>query len=64
MPSIGQNVEPFTGNGDISIEVKNSRVRRQAPNKQKHVYADPADLDFDVHDCLIILTDYVGLCIC
>ena len=34
VPSIGQNLQPFTGNGDISIGVKNSRAGRKPPNKQ------------------------------
>ena len=34
VPSIGQNWLPFTGNGDVSIWVKNSWVGRQTPNKQ------------------------------
>ena len=28
-----QNLQPFTGNGDVSIWVKNSRVEREPPNK-------------------------------
>ena len=28
MPCTGQNLQPFTGNGDVSISVKNSRVGR------------------------------------
>ena len=32
--SIGQNLQPFTSNGDVSIWVKNSRVKRKTPNKQ------------------------------
>ena len=31
---IGQNLQPFTGNGNASIWVKNSRVGRKTPNKQ------------------------------
>ena len=34
MPSIGKNLQPFTGNGDFSIRVKNSRVGRISSNKQ------------------------------
>ena len=34
VPGIGQNLQPFTGNGDVSIWVKNSRVGRETPNKQ------------------------------
>ena len=34
MPSIGKNLQPFTGNGDISIWVNNSRVGRKTTNKQ------------------------------
>ena len=34
MPSTGQNLQPFTGHGDVSIWVKNSRVGRKATNKQ------------------------------
>ena len=26
VPSIGQNLKPFTGNGDVYIRVKNSRM--------------------------------------
>ena len=29
-----KNLQPFTGNGDVSIWVKNSRVGRWTPNKQ------------------------------
>ena len=39
MPSTGQIVQPFPGNGDVSLWVKNSRVGRYTPNKQtKSVY--------------------------
>ena len=34
VPSIGQNLQPFTGNIDISIWVKNSQVGRKTTNKQ------------------------------
>ena len=35
MPSKGQNLQPFTGNGDVSILVKNSRVgQKTQTNKQ------------------------------
>ena len=32
--SICQNLQPFTGNGDVSILVKNSRVGRKLQNKE------------------------------
>ena len=33
--SAKQNLQPFTGNGDVSIRVKNSQLGRKAPiNKQ------------------------------
>ena len=31
---IGQNLQPFIGNGDVSSRMKNSRVRWKTPNKQ------------------------------
>ena len=34
VPSLGQNLQPLTGNGDVSVLVKNSRVGRLTPNKQ------------------------------
>ena len=34
MPGIGQNLQPFTGHGDVSILVKNSRVGRPSPTPQ------------------------------
>ena len=34
MPSIGQNLQPFIGNGDVSVWVKNSPVGRKNTNKQ------------------------------
>ena len=34
VPSIGENLQPFTGKSDFSICVKNSRVGRKTPNKQ------------------------------
>ena len=34
MPSIGQNLKPFTGTGENSIRVKNCRVGRKTTNKQ------------------------------
>ena len=33
-PSIGQNLQRFTGNGDVSIWVKDSGVERKTENKQ------------------------------
>ena len=36
MQSMGQNFQPFTGNDEVSISVKNSRVRRKTPIKQKN----------------------------
>ena len=36
-PSIVQNLQPFTGIGDASKWVKNSRVGRKTPNKQKQI---------------------------
>ena len=43
VPSIGQILQPFTGNGDVSKCVKNSLVGRKIPNKQtnKHFQRDP-----------------------
>ena len=35
VPSIYLNLQPFTGNGDVSISVKNSRVGRKTTNKQQ-----------------------------
>ena len=29
MPSTGQNLQPFTGNGEVSIYVKHSRIERK-----------------------------------
>ena len=34
VPSIDQNLQPITGNGDVSKWVKNSRVGRKTPDKQ------------------------------
>ena len=34
MPSIDQNLQPFTGNGDVSIWVKNSRVGQKSTDRQ------------------------------
>ena len=34
VPSIGQNSQPISGNGDVSIWVKNPRMGRKTPNKQ------------------------------
>lgn len=34
MHSIGQNLKPFTGIGDISIRMKNSGVGSKSQNKQ------------------------------
>ena len=34
MPSIGQNLQPFTGNGDFDEWVKNFRGGRKPQNKQ------------------------------
>ena len=34
VPSIGQNLQPFTGNGDVSIWVKNSRMGRSTPHNK------------------------------
>ena len=41
MPSIGQNLQPFTGNGDVFIWVKNSRVWRKTTNKQPNIAIIP-----------------------
>ena len=38
VPSIGQNLQPFIGNGDVSIWVKNFRVGRWTPNKQTKIH--------------------------
>ena len=35
VPLIGQNLQPFTGNGDVSICVNNSRVGRKPPKQAK-----------------------------
>ena len=35
VPSVGRNLKPFTGNGDLSIWVKNYRVGHKTLNKQK-----------------------------
>ena len=40
VPGTGQNLQPFTGNGDVSIWVKNSPVGRKNPNKQSSVIVD------------------------
>ena len=38
VPSIGQNLQPFTGNGDVSIWVTNSRVGPKSPkNKETNI---------------------------
>ena len=37
VPTIGQHLQLFTGNGDVSIWVKNSRVGRKTTNKQTNV---------------------------
>ena len=34
VPSERQNLKPFSGNGDVSVWVKNSRMRWKASNKQ------------------------------
>ena len=34
VPTIGQNSQPFTSHGDVSIWVKNYRVGRKTPNNQ------------------------------
>ena len=34
VPSIGQNLQLFTGNGDVSIWLKNYRVGRKTPKKK------------------------------
>ena len=38
MPSIGQNLQPFTGNDDVSIWVKNSRVGRKTKTNKNYKY--------------------------
>ena len=35
--TIGQNLQRFTGNGDVSKCVKYYRMGRQTPNKQTHL---------------------------
>jgi hypothetical protein len=47
--SIDLNLQPFTGNSDVSINVKNSRARRKTENKQKLQQNLPI-LDFEVWD--------------
>ena len=37
MPSKGQTLQPFTGNGDVSIWVKNSRVGQLNSKQTKHI---------------------------
>ena len=37
MPSIGQNMQPFTGNSDVPKQVKISRVGRKISNKQANI---------------------------
>ena len=34
--SKGKNLQPFIGNGDVSIRVKDSRVGQKTTNKLKH----------------------------
>ena len=36
VPSIGQHLQPFTGNGDVSIWVKNARWDKKNPHNQKN----------------------------
>ena len=38
LPTIGQNLQPFTGNGDVFIWVKNSRVGKK-PLKQTKIFS-------------------------
>ena len=49
VPSIGQSLQPFTGNGDASILEINSQKGRTTPNKQTYVVAyvfNPSDNAF------------------
>ena len=34
VPSIGQNLQPFTGHGDVSMWLKNSWLGQKSPSKQ------------------------------
>ena len=40
--SIGRYLQPFTGNGNISIWVKDSRVGRKTPKQKKHHFETTA----------------------
>ena len=40
VPSKVQNLQPFTGNCDVSILVKNYRVGRKTQNKQRKIFSD------------------------
>ena len=40
MSAVHRSMQPFTGNGDVSIWVKNSRMGRKNPNKQTNYFAN------------------------
>ena len=58
LPSICQNIQPFTGNGDVSIWVKNLRMGRKTTNKQTNniVIKDEAMgiISFLLVSCLLL----------
>ena len=57
------NLQPFTGNGDVSIWVKNSRVGRYTWNKQIAIVLKDYDAAFQ-YNCWFLLFIIIGLMIC
>ena len=54
VPSKGQNLQPFNGNGDLSKWVKSSRVGRKTQNKHKILNIHVTKIEYTTWYCIYV----------